>query len=121
MDDNKLKLQNAINSEIPINEAWCVYKWHYKTFKEHSDAFDNDEFGLQTCIAFYPSGIYMYNNAENTQELDKKGIEWEKYITHAEFRTMYEKSDVNIAKGTTTNDDSPFDASGLYDWQISDY
>ena len=105
-------------NEKPINEAWCVYKWHYKTFKEHSDAFDNGEFGLQTCVVFYPSGVHMYNNAENTPKLDKKGIEWHKDITHAEFRTMYENS---VAKGTTINDDSPFDVASLYDWEISEY
>ena len=96
------------NFKIPKKDetlimAWCVYKWHYKTLEEHNKAFDNDEFGLQTCVVFYPSGVHLWNNFDDTEQLDKKGVEWAKDITYSDFLDM-------LYDGSIGNE-------GLYDWE----
>tara|TARA_R100000742_G_C4232844_1_gene54049 strand:+ start:265 stop:582 length:318 start_codon:yes stop_codon:yes gene_type:complete len=87
----------------PLIEAWCIYKWHYKTFEEHQKAFDNNEFGLQTLVAFYPTRVYLMNNYDDTQQLDKRGIEWDKYISYSELKDMLHNGSIG--------------GEGLYDWE----
>ena len=90
-------------NESPVICVWCVHKWHYKDFEELDKGFQADEFGLQTMITFYPSGVWLTNNADNTKELTEKGIEWEKQNTYSEFFKM-------LKDGSITKE-------GLYDWE----
>ena len=94
---------NTKKDEEPLIEAWCVYKWHYKTIKELQEAFDNDEFGLQTCVVFYPSRVHLWNNFDDTKQLHKNGVEWAKDITYSELKDMLY--------------DGSIGEEGLYDWE----
>ena len=90
-------------NEQPSITCYCVYNWHYKTYDELFQAFENDEFGLQTLVSFYPSGIELDNNFDDHTQLEEKGIQWTKQITYKEFADMLYDGSIN--------DD------GLYDWE----
>ena len=94
---------NTKEDNEPLIESWCIHKWHYKTLEEHQKAFDNNEFGLQTLVAFYPTCVYLMNNYDDTQQLDKKGIEYEKYISYSELKDMLHNGSIG--------------GEGLYDWE----
>ena len=96
-------ITNTKKNEEPLIEAWCIHKWHYKTLKEHQKAFDDNQFGLQTLVAFYPSCVYLMNNYDDTHQLDKRGIKWEKHITYSELKDMLHNGSIE--------DES------LYDWE----
>ena len=80
-----------------------MYNWHYKTYDELLQAFEDDEFGLQTLVSFYPSGIWLTNNFDDFTQLEEKGIQWTKQITYKEFEDM-------LTNGSIAN-------NGLYDWE----
>ena len=90
-------------NEQPFISCYCMYNWHYKTYDELLQAFEDDEFGLQTLVSFYPSGIWLTNNFDDFTQLEEKGIQWTKQITYKEFADM-------LNDGSITND-------GLYDWE----
>ncbi len=94
---------NTKEDNEPLIESWCIHKWHYKTLEEHQKAFDNNEFGLQTLVAFYPSRVYLMNNYDDTEQLDKKGIEYEKYISYSELKDMLHNGSIG--------------EENLYDWE----
>ena len=90
-------------NEQPFISCYCMYNWHYKTYDELLQAFEDDEFGLQTLVSFYPSGIWLTNNFDDFTQLEEKGIQWTKQITYKEFEDM-------LTNGSIAN-------NGLYDWE----
>ena len=96
-------MKTIIENEQPFISCYCMYNWHYKTYDELLQAFEDDEFGLQTLVSFYPSGIWLTNNFDDFTQLEEKGIQWTKQITYKEFADM-------LNDGSITND-------GLYDWE----
>tara|TARA_Y100000992_G_scaffold152170_1_gene101462 strand:- start:2440 stop:2736 length:297 start_codon:yes stop_codon:yes gene_type:complete len=96
-------MKTIIENEQPFISCYCMYNWHYKTYDELLQAFEDDEFGLQTLVSFYPSGIWLTNNFDDFTQLEEKGIQWTKQITYKEFEDM-------LTNGSIAN-------NGLYDWE----
>jgi|9_EtaG_2_1085328.scaffolds.fasta_scaffold41710_3 hypothetical protein len=98
MSDNRLDLIKK--NEKPLISGWCLYKWHYDNKDKLWEAFDNDEFGLQTNFTFYPSGVWLWNNADD--DIQNENLVYEKQVTYPEFITMMYNGDID---------------GNLYDWE----
>ena len=93
MTDNRLDLIKK--NEKPLISGWCMYRWHYDNSEKLWEAFDKDEFGLQTHFTFYPNGVWLTNNFDDKNKLEKQKVVWQKQVTYSDFINMMYNGDID--------------------------